>query len=116
MTAEIDIDSDLRPIPCMLMRGGTSRGLFFLETGRVLAAVTVASACVLEGSAAQGLAVVPDGPAKKISVEHPTGESGVELGIDPANPQNVTRAALLRTARLIMRGEVMIPASAWKGQ
>jgi 4-oxalomesaconate tautomerase len=62
------------------------------------------------------LAVVSEGSTKTFSVEHPTGESGVELGIDPANPQNVTRAALLRTARLIMRGEVMIPASAWKGQ
>jgi 4-oxalomesaconate tautomerase len=28
----------------------------------------------------------------------------------------VTRAALLRTARLIMRGEVMIPAAVWTGQ
>ena len=82
----------------------------------MLAAVTVATACVLEGSVARGLAVVPEGIAKTISVEHPTGEFSVELGLDPANPQNVTRAALLRTARLIMRGEVMIPASAWKGK
>lgn len=81
----------------------------------VLAAVTVATACVLEGSVAQGLAVVPGGMSKTISVEHPTGEFSVELGLDPAAPYNVTRAALLRTARLIMRGEVMIPASAWKG-
>ncbi len=77
----------------------------------VLAAVTVATACVLEGSVAQDLAVVPDGTTKTISVEHPTGEFSVELGLDPADPQNVIRAALLRTARLIMRGEVMIPAS-----
>jgi 4-oxalomesaconate tautomerase len=82
----------------------------------VLAAVTVATACVLEGSVAAGLAIVPDGDSRTISVEHPTGEFSVELGIDPADPQNVTRAALLRTARLIMRGEVMIAASAWKGQ
>jgi 4-oxalomesaconate tautomerase len=81
----------------------------------VLAAVTVATACVLEGSVAHGLAVVPSGLSKTISVEHPTGEFSVELGLDPANAQNVTRAALLRTARLIMRGEVMIPAIAWKG-
>jgi 4-oxalomesaconate tautomerase len=80
----------------------------------VLAAVTVATACVLEGSVANGLAAVPPGLTKTISVEHPTGEFSVELGIDPNNPQNVTRAALLRTARLIMRGEVMIAASAWR--
>jgi 4-oxalomesaconate tautomerase len=77
----------------------------------VLAAVTVGTACVLEGSTTQGVAVVPAGTAKTISVEHPTGEFSVELEIDPNNPENVLRAALLRTARLIMRGEVMVPAA-----
>ncbi len=81
----------------------------------VLAAVTVGTACVLDGSVTEGLAVVPAGASKKISVEHPTGEFSVELEIDPANPQNVLRAALLRTARLIMRGEVMVPAAIWSG-
>lgn len=79
----------------------------------VLAAVTVGTACVLDGSVTQGIAVVPAGLAKTVSVEHPTGEFSVELELDPANPQIVTRAALLRTARLIMRGEVMVPAAAW---
>ena len=77
----------------------------------VLAAVTVGTACVLHGSTTQGIAVVPEGTAKTIAVEHPTGEFSVALEIDPANPQNVLRAALLRTARLIMRGEVMVPAA-----
>ncbi len=79
----------------------------------VLAAVTVATACVLDGSVTQGIAEVPDGSIKTISVEHPTGEFSVELELDPTNPQSVARAALLRTARLLMRGEVMVPASVW---
>ena len=33
----------------------------------------------------------------------------------PADAQRVTQAALLRTARLIMRGEVMVPGAAWPG-
>jgi len=82
----------------------------------VLAAVTVATACVLDGSATAGLTSVAEGASKKISVEHPTGEFSVELEVDPANPQNVLRAALLRTARLIMRGEVMVPDSVWSGR
>ena len=82
----------------------------------VLAAVTVGTACVLDGSVCDGVAVVPAGQLKTVSVEHPTGEFSVELEVDPASPQNVTRAALLRTARLLMRGEVMIPASVWKGK
>ncbi|RAU20893.1 4-oxalomesaconate tautomerase [Paramagnetospirillum kuznetsovii] len=81
----------------------------------VLAAVTVATACALDGSVADGIAVMPEGLVKTVAVEHPSGEFSVELGLDPANPQAVTRAALLRTARLLMRGEVMVPASVWEG-
>lgn len=81
----------------------------------VLAAVTVATACVLDDTVAQGLAEIPAGRLKTISVEHPTGEFSVELELDPANPENVTRAALLRTARLLMRGEAMVPAGIWQG-
>ncbi|MFZ6772623.1 4-oxalomesaconate tautomerase [Undibacterium sp. SXout7W] len=82
----------------------------------VLAAVTVGTACVLKGSTCDGVAVMSAGDVTTVSVEHPTGEFSVELGIDPTNPQNVTRAALLRTARLIMRGEVMVPEFVWNGQ
>jgi 4-oxalomesaconate tautomerase len=82
----------------------------------VLAAVTVATACVLEGSVADGVAVTVEGD-ERISVEHPTGEFSVELEVDSGQPRNVMRAALLRTARLIMRGEVMVPTSVWnKGE
>jgi 4-oxalomesaconate tautomerase len=82
----------------------------------VLAAVTVATACVLEGSVTQGIAQVPAGLSKTVSVEHPTGEFSVELELDADNPQKVTRAALLRTARPIMRGEVYIPEDIWSGE
>lgn len=81
----------------------------------VLAAVTVATACVLEDSITEGLAVVPEGQVKLISVEHPSGEFSVELELDQDNAQQVNRAALLRTARLIMRGAVNVPHSVWKG-
>ncbi len=79
----------------------------------VLAAVTVGTACVLDGSVTAGIAQVNEGNTKLISVEHPTGEFSVELALDPNDAQNVIRAALLRTARLIMRGEAMVPASAY---
>jgi len=82
----------------------------------VLAAVTVATACVLEGSITQGIARVAPGLAPTVSVEHPTGEFSVELGLDPKHPQQVIRAALLRTARPIMRGEVYISEDIWRGE
>jgi 4-oxalomesaconate tautomerase len=81
----------------------------------VLAAVTVGTACVLDGSVTAGMAVMRPGNVKTVSVEHPTGEFSVELEVDPKHPQTVTRAALLRTARLLMKGDVMIPAAVWKG-
>ena len=80
----------------------------------VLAAVTVATACVLPESVAAGVAVVPAGPVRTLSVEHPSGEFSVELETDDGDPPAVKRAALLRTARLIMRGEVMVPSSIWR--
>lgn len=82
----------------------------------VLGAVTLATAAVLTGTVAEGIARLPTGNSKAVSVEHPTGEFTVELELDPEHPQSVLRAALLRTARLIMRGEVLIPRSVWDGK
>ena len=71
--------------------------------------MTVATAAVLPGSVANRYALVPPGNAKTLSVEHPSGEFSVVLTMNPANPTQVMQAALLRTARLIMRGEVYVP-------
>jgi 4-oxalomesaconate tautomerase len=79
----------------------------------VLAAVTVGTACVLEGSVAHAIAVMPEGELKTVSVEHPTGEFSVALQTDPANPQSVTRAGLLRTARLLMSGHTYVQGHVW---
>jgi 4-oxalomesaconate tautomerase len=74
----------------------------------VLGAVTVATAAVLPGSVANRFAIVPAGHAKTVSVEHPSGEFSVLLRMNPENPAQVVQAALLRTARLLMRGEVFV--------
>ena len=75
----------------------------------VLGAVSVATACIARGTVAEGIATVPEGPIKQMSVEHPSGEFSVtlEVGGTPDAPE-VLRAGLLRTARLIMRGEVFV--------
>ena len=81
----------------------------------VLGAVTVATACVLAGSVTHGMAQLPSGNPKILSIEHPTGEFSVELetGFED-NKQIVRRAALLRTTRRLMEGHVLIPQSVWK--
>jgi 4-oxalomesaconate tautomerase len=83
----------------------------------VLGAVSVATACIMPGSVTQGIATVPEGPVKRMSVEHPTGEFSVtlEIGGTPDRP-TVLKAGLLRTARLILRGEVLVPAAVWDGR
>ena len=68
----------------------------------VLGAVSVASACLFEGSPAHGVAVIPEGSRKTLSVEHPTGEMSCVLEVDGGGI--VASAALLRTARKLMDG------------
>jgi 4-oxalomesaconate tautomerase len=77
----------------------------------VLGAVTVATAAMLRGSSAFALSNtrVSANGVTDVSVEHPTGEFTVQLTMDATQPERVASAALLRTARLIMRGEVMVP-------
>ncbi|WP_338597249.1 4-oxalomesaconate tautomerase [Saccharopolyspora sp. SCSIO 74807] len=79
----------------------------------VLAAVTAATACVLDGSVAHDVATGLVGTEPTVSVEHPSGEFSVTLGLDSSDPPRVVRSALLRTARLLMSGDVLVPASRW---
>lgn len=82
----------------------------------VLGAVTVATAAVTPGTVAHRVARVPEGPRKVVSVQHPSGEFTVVLEMSQENPAHVARASLLRTARLIMRGEVYIPGHVWPAE
>ncbi|WP_371433448.1 4-oxalomesaconate tautomerase [Novosphingobium sp.] len=70
----------------------------------VLGAVSVATACLIPGSPAAEVAVIPDGARKTLSVEHPTGEMSCVLETDETGA--VRTAALLRTARKLMDGVV----------
>lgn len=72
----------------------------------VLGAVSVATACLIEGSPAAELADIPEGRRKTLSVEHPTGEMSCVLETDEGG--NVKTAALLRTARKLMDGIVYV--------
>jgi 4-oxalomesaconate tautomerase len=83
----------------------------------VLGAVSVATACMLEGSPAAALARIPKGGnlrssspeggsahTKVLSIEHPTGEMTVRVELDEAG--TVQGASLLRTARKLFDGVV----------
>ena len=83
----------------------------------VLGAVTVGTACVLPGSVARSIVNVPEGAVKGLSVEHPSGEFSLEIEVDEAGGEGlrVMRSSLIRTARALFRGEVLVPASIWDG-
>ena len=70
----------------------------------VLGAVSVATACLLPGTPAAEVAQTGEGQRRTLSVEHPTGEMSVVVELDDAG--QVVTAALLRTARKLMDGEV----------
>ena len=83
----------------------------------VFGAVSVATACVVPGSVAAEIAHVKGNErSQRLDVEHPTGFFTVEMDIDTSGGSvRVQRAALLRTARKLMAGEVFVPASVWPG-
>ena len=68
----------------------------------VLAAVTVATACLVQGTVAQPLANVPEDG--RFMIEHPTG--AVEVFLDVAPDGHVKGAGTIRTARKLFDGLV----------
>lgn len=74
------------------------------KTIGVLGAVSVATACLLEGSPAFALASRGDGPERVLRIEHPGGEMSVVARLDEGGM--VASAAILRTARKLMDGVV----------
>ena len=70
----------------------------------VLGAVSVATACLIPESTAFGLAQRGSGTERYLSIEHPSGEMTVVAGLD--DQDNVKTAAILRTARKLMDGEI----------
>ena len=70
----------------------------------VLAAVTVATACLLEGSPAAECTAVPDSQTKTLDIEHPSGATTCVIELDDAG--TVTGAGMMRTARKLFDGRI----------
>jgi 4-oxalomesaconate tautomerase len=83
----------------------------------VLGAVTVGTACVLPGSVASRVFAAREGRVKRLSVEHPSGEFSLEIEVDETSGDGlrVVRSSLIRTARALFRGDVLVPARIWDG-
>lgn len=73
------------------------------KTIGVLGAVSVATACLTEGTVGSDLAVLPVGNPRPLGIEHP---SGVTTVLGSAADGEVTGAEVLRTARKLLDGAV----------
>jgi 4-oxalomesaconate tautomerase len=84
----------------------------------VFGAVSVATACVVPGSIAAEVAGIPGGAGERsLEIEHPTGFFTVDMDVTLEGGEvRVRRAALLRTARKLMWGEILIPSNVWNGR
>jgi 4-oxalomesaconate tautomerase len=75
----------------------------------VLGAVSTATACLLPGSVAEGIAIIK-GNTNSYSVEHPSGEFTVKLEHWLENGKiKIGRSGVIRTARLLAKGDVILP-------
>ena len=77
------------------------------EAVGVLAAASVAAAANIPGAVGHDMANIPQGQRRMCEVEHPTGSMGVEVVLDD-DPAVLIPAStsIMRTARLLMKGEV----------
>lgn len=78
----------------------------------VFAALSIATACLLPGSVAEGMATVGAGDEQLLSIEHPTGEFEIYLDADRSQPvPTIRRGGMLRTARMLFDGVVYAHAN-----
>jgi 4-oxalomesaconate tautomerase len=75
----------------------------------VLGAVSTATACLIPGSVAEGIASISENTSY-YSIEHPSGEFTVNLETAVKNGRLIiNKSGVIRTARLIAKGEVFLP-------
>ncbi len=99
--------------------GGTIASRYFVPDSchtahAVTGTVCVASACAIPGTVAHRLAPLSRAPQGIVRIEHPSGIIDLDLDVDfSTSPPQMRRAALIRTARRLFQGEVLIPSRVW---
>jgi 4-oxalomesaconate tautomerase len=101
--------------------GGTITSRYFVpdachKAHAVTGTVCVASACAIPGTVASTLVALPPAPQGVIKLEHPSGIIAIDFDADFTNgKQELRRAALIRTARRVFEGNVLVPEKIWAG-
>ena len=117
-----DVSSSVTPKFALLAparRGGTVAARYFMPrnchpTMAVTGAQCLASCVLTPGTVAEGLCPPPAGKPALVLIEHPGGMIDVTVDHDQGpGGFSLRSAGLLRTARLLARGELMIPRAVW---
>lgn len=101
--------------------GGTINARYFMPknchpTMAVTGSQCLASCVLTPGTVAEGLFTPPKGAPALVVIEHPSGTIDVTVDYETtASGFHLRSAGLLRTARLLARGEVFVPRSIWAG-
>jgi 2-methylaconitate cis-trans-isomerase PrpF len=120
-----DVSKGVTPKFALLAKpqqGGTIAIRYFVPDAchkalAVTGTVCLASACAIPGTIAAQIANMRPAPQGLIEIEHPSGKIAIDLDADFTNgKQALNRAALIRTARRIFEGHVLVPASVWAGE
>ncbi|TDI63961.1 MAG: 4-oxalomesaconate tautomerase [Alphaproteobacteria bacterium] len=119
-----DVTKMVIPKPVLLAparHGGTLNSRYFTphathEAHAVTGAICLAVAAVTPGTLAHEFARIEIGEKMAITIEHPTGTIDVALTLDLSQtPPAVKSAGILRTARLLFQGAVMVPEGTLEG-
>lgn len=82
-------------------------------TMAVTGGICIASCCLIPGSIAEGLAVLDTGRMSTLVLEHPAGVIDITVDYEiNDHALELQAAGVIRTARLIMKGDVAVPTEA----
>jgi 4-oxalomesaconate tautomerase len=119
-----DVSGSVTPKFGLLTRpraGGTICARYFMPkschpTMAVTGSQCLASCVLTPGTVAEGLFEPPKGMPALVVIEHPAGTIDVTVDYENgADGFKLRSAGLLRTARLLARGEVFVPKRVWDG-
>jgi len=102
-------------------KGGTITSRYFVpdachQAHAVTGTVCLASACSIPGTVAAQIAELQLPAPGALKIEHPAGIIAIDFDADFTNGrQDIRRAALIRTARRIFEGSVLVPGHVWAG-
>jgi 4-oxalomesaconate tautomerase len=101
--------------------GGAITARYFMPwtchpTMAVTGSQCLAACLFTPGTVADGMGRLPNEVPARVNIEHPSGQ--IEVSVDyvrDAGGFQLRSAGLVRTTRLLARGDLMVPASVWAG-